>query len=100
MIDSSVGAFPARYASLLNGGPAMSNDLTPALLHRLNQNIMALGCAVEEIVIWINQRGSTDVSNRIEDHLAVITGNADFIAETIAELIAKCEPKEEIDPED
>lgn len=78
----------------------MSNDLTPALLHRLNQNIMALGCAVEEIGIWIDQRGSTEVSNRIEDHLAVITGNAEFIAETIAELIARCEPEEEIDPED
>lgn len=78
----------------------MSNDLTPALLHRLNQNIMALGCAVEEIGIWIDQRGSAQMSNRIEDHLAVITANAEFIAETIAELIARCEPKEEIDPED
>ncbi|MGY2184687.1 hypothetical protein [Pseudomonas sp. SDO5591_S426] len=78
----------------------MPDDLTPALLYRLNQNIMALGCAVEEIGIWIDQRGSTEVSNRIEDHLAVITGNADFIAETIAELIARCEPEEESDPED
>ena len=40
------------------------------------------------------------MSDRIEDHLAVITGNADFIAEAIAELIARCEPEEEIDPED
>jgi len=78
----------------------MSNDPTPALLHCLNQNIMALGCAVEEIGIWIDQRGSTDVSDRIEDHLAVITGNADFIAEAIADLIARYEPEEEIDPED
>ncbi|MNI52029.1 hypothetical protein D3C73_1067840 [compost metagenome] len=78
----------------------MSNDLTPALLHRLNQNIMALGCAVEEIGIWIDQRGSAEVSNRIEAHWAVITGNANFIAETIAELSARCEPEEEIDPED
>lgn len=37
----------------------MPNDLPPALLHRLKQNIMALGCAVEEIGIWIDQRGST-----------------------------------------
>ena len=78
----------------------MPDELTPALLHRLNQNIMALGCAVEEIGIWIDQRGSTEVSDRIEDHLAVITGNADFIAEAIAELIARCEPEEEVDPED
>jgi len=78
----------------------MPDDLTPALLDRLNQNIMALGCAVEEIGIWIDQRGSKEVSNRIEGHLAVITGNAGFIAETIAELIATCKPEEEIDPED
>jgi len=78
----------------------MPDDLTPALLHRLNQNIMAIGCAVEEIGIWIDQRGSTEVSQRIEDHLAVLSENADFIAETIVELIARCEPEEEIDPED
>jgi hypothetical protein len=34
------------------------------------------------------------------DHLAVITGNSDFIAEAIAELIARCELEEEGDPED
>ena len=78
----------------------MSNDLNSALLHRLNQNIMALGCAVEEIGIWIDQRGSTDVSDRIEDLLAVVTGNADFIAQAIAELITKCEPEKAPDPED
>ena len=78
----------------------MRDKLTAAVLHRLNQNIMAIGCAVEEIGIWINQRGSTDVATKIEDHLAVLSGNADFIAETIVELIARCEPDEEIDPED
>jgi hypothetical protein len=40
------------------------------------------------------------VSDRIEDHLAVITGNADFVAEAIVELIARCEPEEGEDPED
>jgi hypothetical protein len=78
----------------------MQDDLTPALLHRLNQNIMAIGCAIEEIGIWIDQRGSTEVSKRIEDHLVVLSENADFIAETIVELIARCESDEEIDPED
>ncbi|WP_458369968.1 hypothetical protein [Pseudomonas fluorescens] len=73
----------------------LPDDPTPALLSRLNQNIMALGCAIEEIGIWIKQRGATEVSVSIEDHLAVITANADFIAETIAELIARCEPEEE-----
>jgi len=78
----------------------MPDDPTPALLYRLNQNIMALSCAVEEISIWIDQRGASQVSNRIEEHLAVITGNANFIAETLAELIARCKPEEEPDPED
>lgn len=78
----------------------LPDDPTPALLSRFNQNIMALGCAIEEIRTWIDQRGSTEVSNRIEAHWAVITGNANFIAETIAELSARCEPEEEIDPED
>ena len=78
----------------------LPDDPTPALLSRLNQNIMALGCAIEEIGIWIKQHGSTEVSTRIDDQLAVLTANADFIAETIAELIARCKPEEEEDPED
>ncbi|MDZ5436519.1 hypothetical protein T3H00_28120 [Pseudomonas fluorescens] len=31
----------------------MPDDPTPALLYRMNQNIMALGSALEEIGIWI-----------------------------------------------
>lgn len=49
--------------------PALPDDPTPALLYRLNQNIMALGCAIEEIGIWIGRRRSTDVSAHISDHL-------------------------------
>jgi hypothetical protein len=50
----------------------LPDDPTPALLYRLNQNIMALGCAIEEIGIWIDQRGSTDVSGRITAHLDIL----------------------------
>jgi hypothetical protein len=32
----------------------MSDDLTPALLCRINQNVMALESAVEKIGIWID----------------------------------------------
>ncbi|MNG29413.1 hypothetical protein D3C84_1148360 [compost metagenome] len=32
----------------------------PALLYRINQNVMALGSAIEEIDIWIDQRGSAE----------------------------------------
>jgi len=78
----------------------MPNDPTPALLYRLNQNIMALGSAVEEISIWIDQRGSTETYERVSEHLEVLADNADTIAELMADLIARWKPEEEADPED
>ena len=78
----------------------MPDDPTPALLYRLNQNIMALGSAVEEISIWIDQRGSTETYERVSEHLEVLADNADTIAELMADLIARWKPEEEADPED
>lgn len=78
----------------------MPDDPTPALLHRLNQNIMALGCAIEEISIWVDQRGSTDTYVRVSEHLEVLADNSDAIAELMADLTARWKPEEEIDPED
>ncbi|GGU53730.1 hypothetical protein GCM10009504_08180 [Pseudomonas laurentiana] len=78
----------------------MPNDPTPALLYRLNQNIMALGSAVEEISIWIDQRGSTETYERVSEHLEVLADNADTITELMADLIARWKPEEEADPED
>jgi hypothetical protein len=80
--------------------PTLPDDPTPALLFRLNQNIMALGCAIEEIGVWLDQRGSADVSSRITDHLEVLSGNSDAVAELMADLIARWKPEDEIDPED
>jgi hypothetical protein len=79
---------------------SLPDDPTPALLYRMNQNVMALGSAIEEIGIWIDQRGSTEASNRINAHLQVLEGNVDAIAELMADLIARRKPEEEIDPED
>nr|WP_242070581.1 hypothetical protein [Pseudomonas mohnii] len=79
---------------------SLPDDPTPALLYRMNQNVMALGSAIEEIGIWIDQRGSTEASNRINAHLQVLEGNVDAIAELMADLIARRTPEEEIDPED
>lgn len=76
----------------------MPDDPTPALLHRLNQNIMALGCAIEEISIWIDQRGSTDTYVRISEHLEVLADNSDAIAELMADLVARWKPQEEEEP--
>jgi DNA polymerase I-like protein with 3'-5' exonuclease and polymerase domains len=78
----------------------MPNDPTPALLYRMNQDIMALGSAIEEIGIWIDQRGSTETSDRISTHLRVLEANADAIAGLMADLIARCKPEEEEEPED
>lgn len=78
----------------------MPDDPTPALLYRLNQNIMALGCAIEEISTWIDQRGSTETYERVSEHLEVLADNADTIAELMADLIARWKPEEPAEPED
>ena len=79
---------------------SLPDDPTPALLNRLNQNIMALGCAIEEISIWIDQRGSTDTYDRVNEHLEVLADNSDAIAELMADLIARWKPDKEENPED
>lgn len=78
----------------------MPDDPTPALLYRMNQNIMALGSALEEIGIWIDQRGSTNTADRVSKHLQVLEANTDAIAGLMADLIARCKPDEEEEPED
>lgn len=60
-----------------------------ALLYRLNQNQNALGAAIEELAIWVEQRGSVDAANRAKQHLQVLVDNSDSIAEALADLVAK-----------
>ena len=79
---------------------SLPDDPTPALLHRLNLNINALGSAIEEIGIWIEQRGSTDVSERITAHLQTLHDNSDFITDAMVDLVARWKPENEIDPAD
>lgn len=67
----------------------MTDSPLPALLYRLNQNINAVGAAVEELAIWIEQRGSTETSLAVKSQLDVLIENSDFIAEAMAELIAR-----------
>lgn len=63
-------------------------DLLPALLHRMHLNQLALGAAIEELAIWIDQRGSTDTSEAVHQHLDTLQANADFIGEAIVALMA------------
>ncbi|PTU04622.1 hypothetical protein DBR45_00935 [Pseudomonas sp. HMWF031] len=79
---------------------SLPDDPTPALLGRLNQNITALGCAIEEISTWLEQHGSTAVSERINEQLTVLEDNNDAIAELLVDLIARWKPEEEKNPED
>ncbi|MNJ37616.1 hypothetical protein D3C77_324450 [compost metagenome] len=78
----------------------LPDDPTPALLSRLNQNINALGSAIEEIGIWIDQRGSTETYDRINEHLEVLIDNSDAIAELLVDLIARWKPEDPGDTED
>ncbi|MEB6589656.1 hypothetical protein MXM82_11000 [Pseudomonas asiatica] len=67
----------------------LPDDPAAALLYRLNQNINALGAAVEEVGIWLDQRGATEAYDRINEHLEVLMENSDAIAGLLADLIAK-----------
>ena len=80
--------------------PDLPDDPTPALLSRLNQNINALGSAIEEIGLWIDQRGSAETSHRVNEHLEVLSDNSDAIAELLVDLIARWVPESETAPED
>ncbi|HHX6245191.1 hypothetical protein EQH76_34760 [Pseudomonas aeruginosa] len=67
----------------------MTSSPLPALLYRLNLNINAIGSAVEELAIWIEQRGSTETSDSVKLHLETLIENADFIAEALVDLTAQ-----------
>lgn len=67
----------------------MDDSPLPALLYRLNQNINAVGAAVEELAIWVEQRGSTETSAAVKAQLDVLIENSDFIADAMVELIAR-----------
>lgn len=60
-----------------------------ALLYRLNQNQNALGAAIEELAIWVEQRGSVETANQTMQHLKILVENSDAIADALADLIAR-----------
>ncbi|RAI69530.1 hypothetical protein DOZ80_15465 [Pseudomonas fluorescens] len=71
---------------------------TTALLYRLNQSVMALGSAVDEIRIWIKQNGDTETSERILSHLHVIEGNGHTIADLMSEVVIRLPAEDKNDP--
>lgn len=53
--------------------------LLASLLTRMNQNQLALGAAVEELAVWVEQRGSADVASNVRGALDTLDKNLDFI---------------------
>ncbi|MDH4652076.1 hypothetical protein SA496_22295 [Pseudomonas sp. JS3066] len=63
-------------------------DALPLVLHRIHMNQIMLGAALVELAIWIDQCGSPDASEQLCHRLATLEANADFISETIVDLMA------------
>lgn len=53
--------------------------LLASLLTCMNQNQLALGAAVEELAVWVEQRGSADVASNVRGALDTLDKNLDFI---------------------
>lgn len=67
-------------------------SLLASLLTRINENQLALGAAVEELAVWVEQRGSTDVANNVRGALETLDQNVGFI--NLALISLKAEGRE------
>ncbi|VVO54930.1 hypothetical protein PS900_00495 [Pseudomonas fluorescens] len=67
-------------------------SLLASLLTRINENQLALGAAVEELAVWVEQRGSTDVANNVRGALETLDQNSGFI--NLALISLKAEGRE------
>lgn len=61
-------------------------QLLTQMIARLDRNQMALQAAIEELAVWIRQKGAEKVSRNVSGALEVLSTNADFIAQGVAEL--------------
>lgn len=64
-------------------------DALPALLYQLHMNQLAIGAAVEELAIWVEQRGSIHTAQSVKSHLNLLNSSADDIADLLATLMAE-----------
>ena len=64
-----------------------THDLIPSLIYKLNENQLAIAAAVEELSIWVEQCGSTDVAVNVRTTLTTLDENLVFITRGIAELL-------------
>ena len=61
-------------------------QLMTQLISKLDTNQMALQAALEEVSLWIRQRGSEGRADNINGALETLNQSAEFIAKGIAEL--------------
>ena len=64
-----------------------NSDLLPPLLHKINENQLALEAAIMELTKWVEQRGSSEVGDNIRGALKTIEENDDFIKISLAILM-------------
>ncbi|MDD1984930.1 hypothetical protein [Pseudomonas asiatica] len=64
----------------------MKDQITADALELLHLNQTALRAAVEEVSLWIKQRGSTSVHDNVLSALATLDANAEGINEGIEAL--------------
>ena len=61
-------------------------QLMTQLISKLDTNQIALQAALEEVALWIRQRGSEGIACNINGALETLNQNAEFIAKGVAEL--------------
>lgn len=64
-----------------------NSDLLPSLLHKINENQLALEAAIMERTLWVEQRGSAQVAGNVRAALQTIDRNEEFIKMTLAVLM-------------
>lgn len=64
-----------------------NSDLLPSLLHKINENQLALEAAIMELTLWVEQRGSAQVAGNVRAALQTIDRNEEFIKMTLAVLM-------------
>lgn len=54
----------------------MSNSHLPDALELICRNQLAIAAAVEEIALWVGQRGSIEVVTRVHEALSTLDSNS------------------------
>ena len=64
----------------------MNHALIADLFDRLNENQLALGAAVEELTLWVEQHDAGEVANNVRGALQTLDRNLTAIRDGIGDL--------------